>query len=163
MAVQLLKRALPFVLALSVGVAAFLVVRRERARRAGQARAAVPQRLAHQKTWLTVHSQPGWSYVIDDSHKKSLEGLVRLSVTLDADGSVSQVDILSTSEPKLNEDAIKSVQSIRFTPATVNGRPISLRAVADYKCSVFWFGHQPSYGCGASMSEVENDWRVIYE
>jgi TonB family protein len=163
MAVQLLKRAVSFALALSVGVAAFLVVRRERASRANQARPAVRRHLTHEETWLIVHSQPGIDYVIDGAHKRSFEGSVRLNATLDADGSVSQVEIVSTSEPQLNEDAVKAIKRIEFTPATRDGRPVSLKAIANYECSVYWFGHQPHYGCETRLSEVENNWRVIYE
>ncbi len=173
---HLIKRVLPFVLTLLVGASLSGALRH---------RGHYPHRGCHAfeyggvyeggkvlvepapdreegRTRLVVDSLPSSSYVVDGSHKRGPEGAVRLNVSLNADGSASPIDIISTSDPRLDGDAIKAVKNIRFTPATVGRRPKALTAIAEYGCSVFWIGHQAMYGCETSLLSVQNAWPIAY-
>lgn len=60
------------------------------------------------------------------SRRYEEEGTVVLRVQVKADGSAGQVEIKKSSGfPLLDESAKRAVQSWRFNPATVDGKPVT--------------------------------------
>jgi periplasmic protein TonB len=57
--------------------------------------------------------------------KLGIEGVVQLAVTVEADGSVSAVQVLSGPGHGLNEAARSALQKARFKPATRGGKPVA--------------------------------------
>ena len=55
-------------------------------------------------------------------------GIVFLRATLHADGTVSDIEIVMPVD-YMTQSAIDSLMRSRFSPATVNGKPITLRKV----------------------------------
>lgn len=63
-----------------------------------------------------------------EARRDRIEGVVKLSIVVDVQGNVS--DVRETSEPLgegLDQSAIDTVKTWRFTPATRNGVPIAVR------------------------------------
>lgn len=57
--------------------------------------------------------------------RQRLSGKVRLKVKLEADGRVSDIEVVSASPPDLfDESAVKAFRDARFAPAQRNGRPV---------------------------------------
>lgn len=134
----LLKRVLPFVVTLTVGASLGLWanprhhsemhMQRETVRACRHYQA----RLSAASTWAIITSQPEVRY---NSRAKAdqVKGTLRLRVRLDADGTVSQVVPLTTLPDGLTEDAIDAARQIKFTPATENGRPVSVWVELDHE------------------------------
>ena len=61
----------------------------------------------------------------EDADRQRLSGKVRLQLKLEADGRVSDVDVVSATAPGMFEDsAVKAFRDARFAPAQKNGRPV---------------------------------------
>jgi protein TonB len=66
--------------------------------------------------------EPEYPYAAD---RQRQSGKVRLQLKLEADGRVSDVDVVSATPPGLfEESAVKAFQQARFVPAQKNGRPV---------------------------------------
>lgn len=117
----------------------------------------------HSRTWLYIHDVPAPSYTEKEAREKGATDTLRLRALLDADGTVSQVKQLSSATEDFVDDAISAAKRIKFRPATEDYRPISLWVTVDYSCSGYYFGHRSGFGCSASITEVERDWRIIHE
>jgi periplasmic protein TonB len=59
-----------------------------------------------------------------------IHGLVRLEIIVSADGSVSQVKLL-TGHPLLAEAATHAVKQWVFQPTLLQGKPIEVRSIID--------------------------------
>lgn len=60
-----------------------------------------------------------------DAERQKLSGTVRLQLKLEADGRVSDIDLLSATPPGVFEDAaLRAFREARFAPAQKNGRPV---------------------------------------
>ena len=76
-----------------------------------------------------------------DADRKRLSGKVRLQVKLEADGRVSDIDVVNASPPDLfDESAVKAFRDVRFAPAQKNGRPV--RALVLIEVVYDWEGQQ---------------------
>lgn len=69
---------------------------------------------------------------VDPSHPRfpsgrGLDGQATLILQIDADGSVSDVEVLASSHPLLKFAAINAVRQWRFTPPTIQGKPVKAR------------------------------------
>ncbi|OZA28964.1 MAG: energy transducer TonB [Hydrogenophilales bacterium 17-61-9] len=61
----------------------------------------------------------------EDADRQRLSGTVRLRLELEADGRVSDIEVVSADPPGVFEDsAVKAFRDARFTPALKNGRPV---------------------------------------
>ena len=58
--------------------------------------------------------------------KKGISGLVGLNVIVDSTGHISRVKIGRSLGQGLDEEAIRTVKTWRFAPATDNGRPVAV-------------------------------------
>jgi protein TonB len=56
---------------------------------------------------------------------EGIEGKIKLKVTIAADGSVSDVEVLSSVEPALDAVAVAAARQWRFKPAMACGKPVA--------------------------------------
>jgi protein TonB len=76
-----------------------------------------------------------------DADRKRLSGKVRLQLKLEADGRVTDIDVVSATPPEVfNESARKAFREARFAPAQKNGRPV--RALVLIEVVYDWEGRQ---------------------
>ena len=61
------------------------------------------------------------------ARKAQLQGEVKLSVVVAADGTVHDVKVVQSLGKGLDEEAIEAVQHWKFIPAMINGRPVNVR------------------------------------
>lgn len=75
-----------------------------------------------------------------EADRQKLSGTLRLQLKLEADGRVSDVDVVSATPPGLFEkSAIRAFRDARFVPAQKNGRPV--RALLLIEVVYDWEGH----------------------
>jgi protein TonB len=68
----------------------------------------------------------------DDADRQRLSGTVRLRLKLEADGRISDIEVVSSTPPGVfEESAIKAFRDARFAPAQKNGRPVRARVVIE--------------------------------
>ena len=71
--------------------------------------------------------------------RQKVSGTLRLQLKLEADGRVSDIDVVSANPPGLfEESAIKAFRDARFVPAQKNGRPV--RALVVIEVVYDWAG-----------------------
>lgn len=81
---------------------------------------------------------PEYPYVAD---RQRLSGKVRLKLKLEADGRVSDVEVVSASPPGLfEESALQAFRDVRFAPAQRNGHPV--RALVLIEVVYDWEGRR---------------------
>ena len=69
-----------------------------------------------------------------ESKRRHEEGLVELDVQVKPDGSVAAAQVLKDSGyPRLNNAALASIRSARFTPAMIDGVPVPARVIVPYR------------------------------
>lgn len=68
--------------------------------------------------------------------RDQVEGTVRLSVLLSADGAVREIQVVRSLGSGLDEAAIEAAHKIKFMPATRNGSPVSARVKVDVTFSL---------------------------
>ncbi|HEX8887788.1 MAG TPA: energy transducer TonB [Pyrinomonadaceae bacterium] len=132
----MLKRMLPFMLTLTVGLIlgswfnpyslrnhryGRFMSRCSGASSYGTSRVVSPS----DKTWALIRTQPVVEYT-PDARRDQVTGRVRLRVLLDAGGTVTQVIPLETLPDGLTDAAIDSAWRTKFVPATENGVPVSV-------------------------------------
>lgn len=86
-----------------------------------------------------------------DADRQRLSGKVRLLLKVEADGRISDIEVVSASPPGLFEDAAKKAfQDARFSPAQKNGHPVRAQVLIEV---VFdWAGQAAQSGPGASLN-----------
>jgi periplasmic protein TonB len=68
----------------------------------------------------------------DEADRQRLSGKVRLQLKLEADGRISEIDVVSATPPGVFDgSAIKAFRDARFAPAQKNGRPVRARVVIE--------------------------------
>ena len=78
----------------------------------------------HCGTQLKILYQPSTRFT-HEAVKNQTTGVVTLLVRFNADGTTTVVDRLSTLPDGLTEDAERVAEQTRFTPATVEGKPVT--------------------------------------
>ncbi|MBD0326486.1 MAG: energy transducer TonB [Pyrinomonadaceae bacterium] len=157
-----LKRFLPFVVALKIGLLLVMLASAfDLPWRRARSSAAPPQ--AHSRTWLIINSVPAPNYTEQEAREKGATDTLRLRALLDRDGIVSAVELMSEATEEFAADAMRAASRIKFRPATEDGRPVSLWVMVDYTCSGYHSAHRYQFKCAASIAGVEQDWRVIHE
>ena len=72
---------------------------------------------------------PDYPYEAD---RQRLSGKVHLQLKLEADGRISDIDVVSATPPGVfDESAIKAFREARFAPAQKNGRPVRAQVVIE--------------------------------
>ncbi len=78
---------------------------------------------------ITRKPQPVYT---EEARKEHVEGSVKLSMTLRADGTVADIMPLRTLPAGLTEEAVKAAGRIEFIPATVGGHPVDVTQWVEY-------------------------------
>lgn len=74
-----------------------------------------------------------------EADRQRLSGTLRLQLKLEADGRVSDIEVVSATPPRVFEDsAIQAFRDARFAPAQKNGRPV--RALVVIEVVYDWAG-----------------------
>ena len=76
---------------------------------------------------------PGYT---DEARRNQIEGSVKVSVLLKADGAVSDIKVARGLGYGLDEKAIEAARQLRFVPAQKDGHPVSVRVSLDFKFSL---------------------------
>ena len=125
-----LKRALPFIFTLSVGLASagWLTAPPQPAGnsdRPSRVIAYFPSEALPDRTWTIIKTQPTVEYTAA-ARRNNVTGRVRLRVLLAAHGKVAQVVPVESLPDGLTEAAVSAAWRIEFIPALKNGRPTSV-------------------------------------
>ncbi len=85
-----------------------------------------------------------------EADRRKLSGTVRLQLKVEADGRVSDVEVMNSTPPgAFDESAIQAFRAARFEPAQKAGRPV--RALVMIEVQYDWAGRSPqSVGTGGS-------------
>lgn len=73
---------------------------------------------------------PGYT---EEARRAQVEGAVRLSVVLDAGGTVSAISVVRGLGYGLDEKAIEAARQLRFVPAQKDGHRVSVRVILEFK------------------------------
>jgi TonB family protein len=95
-----------------------------------------PFRLSELMTKAQIIRKPEPQYT-ERARRGKISGLVRLRALLGADGTVKGVTIIKGLGGGLSESAERAARGIRFTPATVEGRPVSQFVMLEYNFYVY--------------------------
>ncbi|HZH30287.1 MAG TPA: energy transducer TonB [Pyrinomonadaceae bacterium] len=154
-----LKRVLPFILTLLVGVIVGNGLKRaDRVAMPGyesvsscrmRQRAAVlmppPPPVSFESEVYTqtdvtrkavINHKPAPEYTVEARHN-TVTGGVRLRLVLAADGTVRNIVPLTTLPDGLTEEAVEAARDIEFTPAEKDGRAVSQYATVEYNFNIY--------------------------
>src|SRR6185369_16879763 len=76
---------------------------------------------------------PGYT---DEARRNQIEGSVKVSVLLKADGIVSEVRVTRGLGYGLDEKAIEAARQLRFVPGQKDGHAVSVRLFVEFKFSL---------------------------
>jgi|GEM_PF-932899 len=76
---------------------------------------------------------PGYT---DEARRNQIEGSVKVSVLLKADGTVSDIKVARGLGYGLDEKAIEAARQLRFVPAQKDGHAVSVRLFLEFKFSL---------------------------
>ena len=76
---------------------------------------------------------PGYT---DEARRNQIEGSVKVSVLLKADGAVSDIKVARGLGYGLDEKAIEAARQLRFVPAQKDGHAVSVRLFVEFKFSL---------------------------
>jgi TonB family protein len=153
MMMSFVKRALPFVLTLLLGVAlGGLLKRSERKASPGvlqthgvrhcRASMSAPTFGDEVLTASEVTSRAVILYKPEplytfNARRNNVTGTVRLRMVLAADGTVRNIVPLTTLHEGLTEQAVEAARDIEFTPALKDGRPVSQYVTVEYNFNIY--------------------------
>jgi TonB family protein len=83
---------------------------------------------------ITYKPEPGFT---EKARKHDTSGVVRLRAVLGSDGSVRNIVAIKRLPNGLTDRAIEAARQIRFTPATLDGRPVSQFVVLEYNFNIY--------------------------
>lgn len=82
---------------------------------------------------ILARPTPGYT---DEARHNQIEGSVKVSVLLKADGTVSDVKVARGLGYGLDEKAIEAARQLRFVPAQKDGHAVSVRLFLEFKFSI---------------------------
>lgn len=74
------------------------------------------------------HPDPEYT---DKARKKKINGTVLLSIVVTPDGAVRDARVTTKLDEGLDQQAIKTVKTWKFQPATKDGKPVSVRVAVE--------------------------------
>jgi TonB family protein len=173
----MLKRLLPFMLTLMVGTALGSLTNPSPARlsaadftdREESLRDIDFNRIpdvSTARTWAIIRSQPPARYT-EAARSHQLSGTVVLHVKLNSDGTITDIWPDIALPDGLTGEAIKAARQIKFTPATIDGQPVSIWTRVAYtfngRDGDGFHGFNYATDTSGALSEDGEDWRVVYE
>jgi hypothetical protein len=159
----MLKRVLPFVSTLIIGAVLGSFMNSAHVRTGNAVHSASGQRIVHSRTWLIIHSLPSTDYA--GRYPYDWQSFSHLRVLLDANGNVSRVVPTLETYDVMPEEMIDAARKIEFTPATRDGKSISIWIDVEYKLQRAWPNdyYRLFPEIITASSEAGEPWRVIYE
>jgi len=155
---SVLKRALPFILTLLVGVVVGSGLKcaadpvatpgvTESSCKMRQRRAMLmppPPAFDRSEVFATrgvslkanIYHKPEPLYTLD-ARRNNVTGTVRLRIMLAADGEVRDILPLTRLPDGLTEQAIEAARAIKFTPASKDGHPVSQYVTVEYNFNIY--------------------------
>jgi TonB family protein len=157
---SVLKRVLPFILTLLVGVAVGNLLKRDArphaTRAAGEKRSCMMRGLPEMPplpppppsfesevyapkdvTRRAVISHQPQPLYTDEARRNKVTGTVRLRLMLAADGTVRHIVPLTTLPDGLTEQAVAAARNIEFTPASKDGHAVSQAVTVVYNFNIY--------------------------
>lgn len=95
----------------------------------GTANNSVSSLIASETPKILSKTNPKYS---DEARRKSIEGMVVLSVVFAKDGVIKDIMVVKGLGHGLDEEAIKVAQEIKFVPGKKDGEPVSVKARLEY-------------------------------
>jgi TonB family protein len=86
------------------------------------------------KAVLLSRPEPGFT---EEARKNNITGTVRLRMALGADGTVSNILVIKGLPDGLTERAIEAAKRIQFTPAQKDGRNVSQWVTVEYNFNIY--------------------------
>lgn len=135
-----LKRALPFMLTLMLGILIANLTGHARPPRRNlnfiqfghgcKSRAYTSQKYFSSSPPL-INYKPQPLYT-EKARRDGITGVVSLRALFGKDGTVSNIEVIKSLPDGLTEEAIKAARSIKFTPAMVGGEPTGMTQYVEY-------------------------------
>src|SRR5262249_35054456 len=69
----------------------------------------------------------------EEARRAQVEGVVKVSVVLNASGTVTDISVVRALGYGLDEKAVEVAKSLRFVPAQKDGHTVSVRVFLDFK------------------------------
>lgn len=85
---------------------------------------------------LQIISKPSPAYT-SAARQSAITGVVRLRVTFLDSGQIGSVLPVSVLPYGLTEQAIEAAKQIKFEPATIDGKPITVTKLVEYNFSIY--------------------------
>jgi TonB family protein len=73
----------------------------------------------------------------EEARANEVQGTVILNVVFGADGTIGDIRVVRGLTNGLTDQAIKAAQAIRFSPATVDGKPVSVRGNLEFSFNLY--------------------------
>lgn len=146
--ISIAKRFLPFIIALLLGVAlagAFNALRFEPCSKRKSApiapgalsAPACPSMAAFGADLpVRILSKPAARYT-ERARFNGTTGTVSLRARFNADGTISDIEPLTTLPDGLTEEAVRAAQKIKFLPAMEDGQPVSVVKLLEYHFEIY--------------------------
>ena len=92
------------------------------------------QKEVQQKAQITFKPQPEYT---EDARKNQIQGVVRIQMVLQANGSVQSIHAVSSLPYGLTEKALEAAKRIQFVPAKKDGRNVSQWVTVEYNFRIY--------------------------
>jgi len=79
---------------------------------------------------MLSHPTPGYT---DEARRAQIAGVVKLTVVLNTDGTVSDIRVVRGLGFGLDEKAVEAARELRFVPAQKDGRTVSVQVFLEFK------------------------------
>lgn len=76
----------------------------------------------------TYKPEPGYTA---EARSRNIQGKMVLSIVVDANGNVGDVKVMNSLEPSLDDNAVRTVRTWTFKPATRDGVPVAVRVTVE--------------------------------
>jgi TonB family protein len=73
----------------------------------------------------------------EEARQSKIQGTVMLTIVFGADGRIHDIRTVRGLPDGLTESSIEAAQKIRFHPAVLNGKPVSVRATLEYTFNLY--------------------------
>jgi tetratricopeptide (TPR) repeat protein len=83
---------------------------------------------------ITYKAEPGYT---EDARRHHVSGNIKLRAMLGADGTVKGISVIKDLPHGLTEKSIEAARKTIFTPATIDGRPVSQLIVLEYNFNTY--------------------------
>ena len=72
-----------------------------------------------------------------EARRNGTQGIVTLEAVFYCDGTIAEISVVKGLPDGLTEVSIEAARKIKFTPAMINGEPVSVRMLIQYWFSLF--------------------------